>query len=164
MHGAVGVRILLGMVPVLLLLSQLSLSPTKVVTVTTPDGEASCWVALPQSGRVRMFKPHAAAVWPNTRSERLILTEGTSLASVYDDTTKSWSDRRYVVRRVRQVGAVKREVPRACIIENSRVLLEETPGAPFCEAKWTVDGQRELEVPVGEECLITIDGISRVAV
>lgn len=79
-----------------------------------------------------------------------MLTEGTSRVSVYDDATKRWSEREYVVRRHRQLGALKRSVP------------EHAP--PFCEAKWTAEGQHELEVPKGEACTVTIDGISRIAV
>lgn len=153
------------MVPVLLLLSQLSLSPTRVMTMTTPEGEASCFVTLPTSGRVRMFQPHAASVWLLERSERLVLTEGTSRVSVYDDATKRWSEREYVVRRERQAGALKRSVPRACLAVESRETMQKPELAlPFCEAKWTTAGDHELEVPLGESCTVTIDGISRVAV
>ena len=38
MHGETGQRIRSGMVPVLLILSQLSLSPTRVLTMTTRPG------------------------------------------------------------------------------------------------------------------------------
>lgn len=153
------------MVPVLLLLSQLSLSPTKVVTLTTPDGEASCFVELPASGRVRMFQPHAASVWLLQKSERLVLTEGTSRVSVYDDTTKRWSEREYVVRRERNIKALRREVPRPCVAIESRETMEKPmPVPPYCEAKWTAKGEHELEVPLGESCTVTIDGITRVAV
>lgn len=165
MHGETGQRIPSGMVPVLLILSQLSLSPTRVLTMTTPDGEASCFVTLPASGRVRMFQPHAASVWLLEKSERLVLTEGTSRVSVYDDATKHWSEREYVVRRERQVSALKRSTPRACIALETRQTMQKPELAPpYCEAKWTTDGEHELEVPLGEACKVTIDGISRVAV
>lgn len=165
MHGGASKRIQSAMVPVLVLLSQLSLSPTRVVTMTTPDGEASCFVALPASGRVRMFQPHAASVWLLEKSERLVLTEGTSRVSIFDAATKRWSERQYVVHRERQVGALKRSVPRACVAVESRETMEKpTVAPPYCEAKWTAEGEHELEVPLGEACTVTIDGISRVAV
>lgn len=132
--------------------------------MTTPDGEASCFVMLPASGRVRTFQPHAASVWLLQKSERLVLTEGTSRVRVYDDATKRWSEREYVVRRERQVSAVKRSVPRACIALETRQTMQTPELAPYCEAKWTADGEHELEVPLGESCTVTIDGISRIAV
>lgn len=163
MHGGESQRIQSAMVPVLFILSQLS--PTRVMTMTTPDGEASCFVSLPASGRVRMFQPHAASVWLLEKSERLVLTEGTSRVSVYDEATKRWSEREYIVHRERQVGALKRSVPRACVAVESRETREKpTLAPPYCESKWTAEGEHELEVPLGEACTVTIDGISRVAV
>ena len=74
-------------------------------------------------------------------------------------------EREYVVRRERSIKALKREVPRACVAVESRETMEKPMLAPpYCEAKWTAEGEHELEVPVGESCTVTIDGITRVAV
>lgn len=148
----------------LLLTTILSLLPPEARSVTVETGATSCFVKLPQNGRVRLFLPGASGVWTLEKSSRLVLSEGESWVSIYDAATKTWSDRRYLVHRAKTKTLTPGQLMPACVVESSRPEPEKPPTAPYCEAAWTSEGHHEVEIPLGGECVFTIDGISRVAV
>ncbi len=147
----------------LVLTSVLSLLP-QPQAVTVQTGAKNCFVTLPQRGRVRVFLPGASGVWTLEKSTRLVLSEGESWVSIYDAATKSWSDRRYVVHRTTAKTVTPGELMPACVVESARPERDLPPAAPYCEAAWTSPGHHEIEVPLGGQCVFTIDGINRVAV
>lgn len=136
------------------------------VEVTASD--ESCFVSLPANGRVRMYQGGAASIWLRERAERLVLAVGESWVSIYDADTKTWTDVRYVVRQKAKTKAKARRsderLPAACVLGHPRPEDTRPPQTNACEASWTAEGAHELEVPLGGECLTTVDGISRVAV
>ncbi len=148
----------------LLVTTVLSLLPPQPQAVTVQTGAKTCFVTLPQRGRVRVFLPGASGIWTLEKSTRLVLSEGESWVSIYDAATTSWSDRRYVVHRTKAKTVTPGELMPACVVESSRAESTTPPAAPYCEAAWTSPGHHEIEVPLGGQCVFTIDGISRVAV
>lgn len=148
----------------LLIASALAGTP-KTVEVQAP-GAASCFVALPANGRVRMFQNGASSIWLQERSERLVLGVGESWVSIFDADRRAWTDVRYVVRKGAGRGRARsgEQPPPACVVEAERPEDTRPPQSNWCEASWTADGAHELEVPLGGQCVTTVDGITRVAV
>lgn len=151
-----------------LLLAAVLAGTPRSVEVTSTAG--ACFVALPANGRVRMYQGGAASIWLRERAERLVLGVGESWVSIYDADAKTWTDVRYVMRqetKAKSKGRARHDAdqpPPACVLGEQRPEDARPPRTGACEASWTADGAHELEVPLGGECLTTVDGISRVAV